>query len=83
MSDSRAAVLKHFSDILELAAQSPPPKKAGLDGRKGLARRMILSLIDDVLRLDGGLEGADWSAADVTALKEKATRALTALNEVE
>ena len=48
MEDSKAAVIKHFSDILDLAIESPPPKRAGLDSRNGLARQMILSVIDDI-----------------------------------
>lgn len=83
MEDSKAAVIKHFSDILDLAIESPPPKRAGLDSRNGLARQMILSVIDDILRLDGGLKGADWSPSDVIALKEKAAQALDALNDAE
>lgn len=83
MTDSRADILQQLADLLDVSAERPPPKKAGLDGRKGMARRMILSLIDDVLRLDGGMEGADWTPADVAMLKGKAMRALDALNNVD
>lgn len=75
-------ILKLLEDILDQAAVAPPPKQAGLDGRKGLARRAILSIIDDVIRLDTNLEGADWAPGDVARLKEKAQLALIALNEV-
>lgn len=75
-------ILKLLEDILDQAAVAPPPKQAGLDGRKGLARRAILSIIDDVIRLDADLEGADWAPGDVARLKEKAQLALIALNEV-
>ena len=79
--DSSESLLKLFIDVLDHAAQAPPPKSAGLDGRKGLARGMALSVIDDILRLDGGLEGADWSPDDIARLKEKARLALEAMNE--
>jgi hypothetical protein len=75
-------ILKLLEDIFDQAAVAPPPKQAGLDGRKGLARRAILSIIDDVIRLDTNLEGADWAPDDVARLKEKAQLALIALNEV-
>lgn len=84
MSDSRsAALLKIFMGMLDKAAEAPPPKQAGLDGRKGIARRMILSVIDDVMRLDGELDGGDWSPDEIARLKEKAVLALKSLNEVE
>jgi hypothetical protein len=84
MSDSRsAALLNIFMGMLDKAAEAPPPKQAGLDGRKGFARRMILSFIDDVMRLDGELDGGDWSPDEIARLKEKAVLALKSLNEVE
>jgi hypothetical protein len=84
MSDSRsAALLKIFMGMLDEAAEAPPPKQAGLAGRKGIARRMILSVIDDVMRLDGELDGGDWSPDEIARLKEKAVLALKSLNEVE
>ncbi len=83
MSETGTAILKHVTDILDIAAASPPPKRTGLDGRKGLARRTVLSLIDDVLRLDDATEGADWSRTDIARLKEKALRALDALNAAD
>ncbi len=83
MSDTGSEIFKHLVDILDIAAANPPPKKAGLDGRKGLARRTVLSLIDDVLRLDAATEGADWSPSDIARLKEKALRALDALNAAD
>ena len=80
--ENSESLLKFFMDMLDHAAQAPPPKREGLDGRKGLARRMVLSVIDDVLRIDGGLQGADWSSQDIARLKEKAHLALKAINEV-
>jgi hypothetical protein len=70
-------------DVLDHAADAPPPKKEGLDGRKGFARRMVLSVIDDVMRLDSDVHGADWSHDDIVRLKDKATRALNAMNNVD
>jgi hypothetical protein len=79
--DSSERLLKLFMDVLDHAAQAPPPKLAGLDGRKGLARSIALSIVDDILRLDSGLKGADWSPNDIARLKEKAYLALKAMNE--
>jgi hypothetical protein len=79
--ESSESLLKSFMEILDHAVQSPPPKQAGLDGRKGLARRMTLSIIDDILRIDGNSEGADWSPEEVALLKEKALNALKAMND--
>jgi hypothetical protein len=79
--DSSERLLKLFVDVLDHAAQMPPPKLAGLDGRKGLARAIALSVVDDVLRLDSELRGADWSPKDIALLKEKAHLALKAMNE--
>ncbi len=79
---SSDAILKLLESILDQAAIAPPPKEAGLHGRRGLARRAMLSIIDDVIRLDADLEGADWAPTDVQRLKEKARQALIALNNV-
>jgi len=81
--DSSDSLLKFFMDLLDHAAQAPPPKKEGLDGRKGLARRLALSVIDDVLRIDSGSEGADWSPKDIARLKDKALLALKAMNDAQ
>lgn len=81
--ESSGKVLKSLMDMLERAAAAPPPKMAGLDGRKGLARRMTLCVIDDITRLDDNVEGADWSPQDVARLKEKAQIALQAMNDAQ
>ena len=79
--ESSERLLKLFMDVLDQAAQAPPPKLGGLDGRKGLARATALSVVDDIVRLDSELKGADWSANDIARLKEKAYLALQAMNE--
>ena len=38
-------ILKLLEDILDQAAVAPPPKQAGLDGRKGLARRATIETV--------------------------------------
>ena len=82
-TQSSQNLLKLFIQLLDQATLSPPPKEAGLSGRKGLARRITLSLIDDIMRLDGGVEGADWSSENVAEIKEKARSALQAMNDAE
>jgi hypothetical protein len=81
--ESSGKVLQYLVDMLDHAAAEPPPKMAGLDGRKGLARRMTLCVIDDITRLDDGVEGADWSPQDISRLKEKAQLALQAMNDAQ
>lgn len=54
--ESSERLLKLFMDVVNQAAQAPPPKLAGLDGR-GLARAIALSVVDDIVRLDSGLKG--------------------------
>jgi hypothetical protein len=79
--ESSGKVLQFLLDMLDQAAAVPPPKMAGLDGRKGLARRMTLCIIDDITRLEDGVEGADWSPQDISRLKDKAQLALQAMND--
>ena len=78
---SSARILNLFLEILDQAVAAPPPRQTGAVGRKGLARRMILSVIDDVLRLDTDADDADWKASDVALLREKAGVALQVLND--
>ena len=80
---SSAKVLQLLIDMLDEAAAAPPPKLAGLDGRKGLARRMTRGVIDDITRLDDHVEGADWSPEEIRRLKNKAQVALAAMNDAQ